>query len=388
MNILQVVPYFPPAYAFGGPVSVAYSISKELVKRGHNVTVYTTDAKNPSERLKVMPVMDVDGIEVHYMRNLCLSPIRLSNFFIPPEVAFVSKSELRKFDVIHLHEFTTFQNVMIAHNARKVGVPYVLQTHGSIQISGRRRRKLLFNILFGNKILRGASKVIALSSVEKLQYRSVGLPDHKIVIIPNGIDLSNFANLAPKGSFKSNFKIGSRKKIILYLGRIHKTKGIDLLIRAFAFLVNTFKDENLLLVIAGPDDGNLATLKSLVNALGITELVLFTGFVENKDKLNALSDAIIFVTPSFYGFPVTFLEACAAGTPIITTQSTDFLDWINGNVGLVTSLRVDELAHAMHRIIEDSQLRETFSSNGKKMVESNFSIKKIVDKLEQVYTNA
>lgn len=387
MKILQVVPYFHPAYAFGGPVKVAYSISKELVERGHNVTVYTTDVKSQTERLIGPRIMDVDGIEVHYMRNLSMAPVKMSNLFLSPELISTCKSELHKFDVVHLHEFTTFQNIVVAHYARKAGVPYILQAHGSIPLSGRRKRKLLFNTLFGNKILRNASKVIALSSVEKLHYRRVGLPDHKIVIIPNGIDLSDYVNLPTKGSFKNKFKIGSGKKIILYLGRIHETKGIDLLINAFAFLIDTFKDDNTLLVIAGPDDGNLATLKSLVDSLGISDLVVFTGFVEIGDKINALVDATLFVTPSFYGFPMTFLEACATGTPIITTSSADFLEWIDDNVGFVTSPKVCDMANAMHRIVYDDELRQTFSSNCRKMVESNFSIERVVNNLEQVYAD-
>jgi len=53
MRILQVVSYFPPAYAFGGPVKTAYQISKELIKRGHEVVVYTTDAKDFDSRLEM-----------------------------------------------------------------------------------------------------------------------------------------------------------------------------------------------------------------------------------------------------------------------------------------------------------------------------------------------
>jgi len=61
MRILQVVPYFLPAYAFGGPVKVAYQISKELTKRGHEVVVYTTDAKDPDSRLNVESVRNIDA---------------------------------------------------------------------------------------------------------------------------------------------------------------------------------------------------------------------------------------------------------------------------------------------------------------------------------------
>jgi glycosyltransferase involved in cell wall biosynthesis len=386
MKILQVVPYFHPAYAFGGPVKVAYSISKELVKRGHSVTVYTTDIKSQTERLNVPNVMDVDGIEVHYMRNLFLAPVRMSNLFLSPELILTCKSELPKFDLVHLHEFTTFQNIVVSHYSKKYGVPYVLQAHGSIPIIGRKGRKLLFNAMFGNKILRNASKVFALTNIEKMHYQLRGFTDEKITIIPNGIDLSDYEHLPPKGSFKKEFRIQSGKKIILYLGRLHKTKGIRLLINAYAYLVKTLGCKDTLLVIAGPDDGYLNEVISLVTSLGISDSVLFTGFIDNEDKLAALVDANVFVTPSFYGFPMTFLEACAVGIPIVTTMQGDSLEWINGNVGSVTPSTYNELAEALRLVISDVELAHNFSVNCKKTVGTLFSIEKIVDRIEHVYS--
>ncbi len=128
----------------------------------------------------------------------------------------------------------------------KDGVPYILQAHGSIPIFGRKKRKLLFNAFFGNRILKNASRVIALSRVEKVHFERIGIPDYKIVIVPNGIDLFEYSNLGTLGSFKNKYKIGDERKIVLYIGRIHETKRIDLLIRAFAILINTFKDNRLL----------------------------------------------------------------------------------------------------------------------------------------------
>ncbi|MDI6846757.1 MAG: glycosyltransferase family 4 protein [Candidatus Bathyarchaeia archaeon] len=103
------------------------------------------------------------------------------------------------------------------------------------------------------------------------------------------------------------------------------------------------------------------------------------------DKMAALVDSDVFVTPSFYGFPMTFLEACAVGTPIITTTLRDHLPWIDGNVGCVTSPNLSEMAEAMYRIISNEELREKFSRNCKRFVKSEFSLEKAAEKLEQVY---
>jgi glycosyltransferase involved in cell wall biosynthesis len=82
---------------------------------------------------------------------------------------------------------------------------------------------------------------------------------------------------------------------------------------------------------------------------------------------------------------VTFLEACAVGTPIITTTLGDTLEWINDNVGYVTPPECCDLAEAANMILSDIELAERFSRNCRKIVKSAFSLEKVVDKLEQVY---
>jgi len=296
------------------------------------------------------------------------------------------RKDIHRFDVIHLHEYRTFQNLVVHHYAKKYAVPFVLQAHGTLpRIMTKQRLKWLYDVLFGYRLLRDASKVIALSQMEAEQYRGMGVPEEKIEVIPNGIDLSEYADLPPKGSFKKKFNIPDDKKIILYLGRIHKTKGIDFLVKAYAYLTKNLKYQNAVLVIAGPDDGFLAEVMSLVGSLGISDSVLFTGFMSSDDKLEALVDADVFVTPFFYGFPMTFLEACATVTPIITTTLGDTLEWIDGNVGYVTPPKYSDSAKAILEIISDDELHEKFSRNCRETVKSKFSLEKVVDKLEQIY---
>jgi glycosyltransferase involved in cell wall biosynthesis len=389
MKILQVTPYFPPAYAFGGPVKVVYQISRELIKRGHEVVVYTTDIKDFGSRLEIDSSNTIEGMKVHRFRNISLTLVKKLKLFITPQLALFARKEVRKFDIIHLHEYRTFQNIVIHHYARKYNVPYVLQAHGSLpRIEAWQKLKWVYDILFGYRLLRDASKVIALNRVEVDQYRRMGVPEKKIIIIPNGIDLSKYANLPSKGFFKKKFGIPEEKKIILYLGRIHKTKGIGLLIRAYAHLINEVKCRNAVLVIAGPDDGYLNDAKALANSLGLYDSVMFTGFISSEDKLKALVDAEVFVTPSFYGFPMTFLEACTVGTPIVTTSLGDTLEWIDGNVGYVAQSTPSDLAEAVRRILSDDELRRRFSKNCIEIVKLEFSIEKVVKRLEKVYEEA
>ena len=384
MKILLVIPYFYPAEAFGGPVKVAFDVGKELVKRGHDVVVFTSDARDLENRLGVESD-EVEGMSVYYFRNLSMFFVKWSKLFITPDLYRKMKLDIESFDIIHAHEYRTYQNIVVHKFAKKYGVPYVLQAHGSLPKVGRQARKWLYDVLFGLNLLRDASKGIALSSAEAEQYRRMGVPEEKITIVPNGIDLAEYANLPAKGCFKRKFGIPEEKKIILYLGRIHRTKGIDLLIKAYAYLVKKTGYKDAILVIAGPDDGYLNEAKNLVKSLNIANLVIFTGFISKEDKLKALVDSEVFVTPSFYGFPMTFLEACVIGTPIVTTNLGDTLEWIDDKAGHVTRPTPYDMAEAIYDIISDEELRKSFSKNCVEIVKSSFSIEGVASKLEEVY---
>jgi glycosyltransferase involved in cell wall biosynthesis len=375
MKILQVVPFFSPVH--GGSAIVPYYISRELARRGHEVTIFSGDYKLSREWVGSLHEVKVCSFKTW---------LGWAKFYVTPSIINHANERIKYFDLIHMHNYRSFQNIVVHYYAMKYGVPYVLQAHGSLpRIGSWRKLKWIYDALFGYKFLRDASKVIALSRVEAEQYRSMGIPEEKIAIIPNGIDLSEYDDLPPKGSFRKKFNIPDDKKIILYLGRIHKTKGIDFLIRAYAHLRNEMKFKDAILVMAGPDDGYLRKAKSLAVMLGVYDSVLFTGFISSNDKLRALVDADVFVTPSFHGFPMTFLEACAVGTPIVTTSLGDTLEWIDNKVGYVTQPTPHDLTEAIYKIISDGNLRRTFSRNCSEVVQSNFSIEKVVERLENVY---
>ncbi len=385
MNILQVAPIMDPDNLWTGPHRVVFDISKRLSEMGNKVTVCTSDMSDRTTRIKSNPQSVSDGFEIVRVRNLSRHFYRTSGLLVTPDLGRFLSERIRDYDVIHVHEYMTYQNIIVHKFAKKYKIPYILQVHGSLPILEKTVRKWLYYVSFGSRLLVDASKVIALSQTEAERYRALRVPRRKIAVVPNGIDLSEYVDLPPIGSFKKKSNIQDDKKIILYLGRVHRSKGIGFLIKAYAYLVSTMKLNDVLLVIAGPDDGYLAEANSLSHSLGIADSTLFTGFISAEDKREALVDASVFVTPSFYGFPLTFLEACAVGTPIVATTLGDRLEWINGNVGYVTPPNYHKLAKAMYRIISNNELADKFSRNGKEIVGSEFSLEKTVDRLEQVY---
>lgn len=386
MRVLHVTNTFYPAWAYGGIARVAYELCKKLVERGHDVTVFTTDAYNKSNRIKResnKPVI-IDGMKVYRFRNIS-NWLAWKRYPTPLSLVPTAKQTVKECDIIHIHVFRSSLSIPIYHYAKKYGVPYVLQAHGSLvkEIQRRRSRKV-FDLFFGYRILKDASKVIASTKTEAEQYKKMGVDEGKIEIVPNGIDLSEYGNLPEKGKFRRKYSIGDDEKMILYLGRIHKIKGIDLLVEAFSGLIKELDDVRL--VIVGPDDGFLSTLKKQIEDLKIGDKILLTGLIPEKDKSGAYVDADVYVLPSVYEtFPITVLETCACGTPVIVTDRCGIANIVNNNVGYVVEHNKDQLQDAIFKILTNVELRRYFGEGGKKLVREKFSWDIVVEQLEKIY---
>lgn len=384
MQILQVIPYFVPAWDRGGPLNAAYNLSKELVKRGHQVTVYTTDILNKDSKIKNKEVI-IDGIKIKRFTNLSNFIAYNQNIYLTPGIICYIDKTLKDFDIIHIHEYRTLQNVIVYHYANKYGIPYILQPHGSLpRIITKQGLKSIYDELWGYKLLRNASKIIALTQPEAEQCKNLGITSNKIEIIPNGIDLNEFNDLPIKGEFKKKHSINNKDKIILFLGRINAIKGVGMLVKAHAKLLKQIKDVKL--VIVGPDDGYLSKLKQLITDLKIGGNVIITGPLYGRNKLEAYVDAELYVLPSIYEiFAITVLEAMACGTPVIVTDRCGIANIIGEQAGIVVPCNEDALGEAILNILGDVEKRQEYGYKGKLLARENFNWDKISKQIEVVY---
>ena len=309
MKILEVTNLFAPIH--GGAAEAPYQLCKHLAKRGHEVTLYTSDFKLSQEYITPIPEVKVRAFKTW---------LNMANLHVTPSIINVIK-EIKHFDVIHVHNYRTFQNIVICHYAKKYGVPYVLQSHGGVlPIVQKQGLKRIYDTLVGYKILKSAGKVIAGNETEVGEYEKMGVNRSRIVVIPPFYNIEEFSQLPPPGQFRQKYNI-KEKHIILFMGRIHQIKGIDFLVDAFHRLSQ--QREDIFLAIVGPDSGYKSTLEKQIARLGLSGKVLFTGLLGGVDKLSALVDATMLVQTSIYERgPGSPFEAILCGTPIIITKDT------------------------------------------------------------------
>jgi glycosyltransferase involved in cell wall biosynthesis len=243
--------------------------------------------------------------------------------------------------------------------------------------------KYLSDRIIYHSIIKNASKVIALSQSESRLYEKVGVKNASIEVIPNAIDRAYFEKLPARGEFRQRYCIDREEQIVLFLGRIHETKGLALLLQAFRGLKKEVR--HVRLIIVGPDGGYLARLKTIIKSLGITDDVLLTGPLYDDAKLEAYVDADVFAYPSSYEvFGLSPLEACACGTPTIVTNRCGVAEWIK-NVACVIDYDAEQLQSAMRYILQSAHRRGEMGRKSLKMVVEQYNMDRVADDLEKTY---
>ena len=396
MKILHVAHFFYPCLSAGGVVNASYQIAS---KQGKDDDVKVISSDSCKERLKFPNGrydVDVDGIKVDYFKNLS-NGFKLKTMLDTPLAApFKISKDIKDYDIVHIHEHRQTLAIIASYFARKNNIPYIVQAHGSVlPFFQKEGLKNLFDKVFGFKILHNASCVFALTEVEKEQYLKMGVDEDKIEIVPLGINLEEYENLPAYGKFRSKFNIGENDKLILFVGRIHEIKGLDLLLDAFNDLIVQSNEKNSLenidcssikLAIVGPDDGYLVKLEEKVKEYSLEENVIITGPLYKEEKQEALVDCDLFVIPSKYeSFTTSGLEAMACSKPLVLTKNNHIHDWVDGNVGIACEDNKDSLREAIGKVLFDEELSQIFAENGNKLIKEKYNWDIINDQILEIY---
>ncbi len=294
---------------------------------------------------------------------------------------------VRAADVLHGHGLYAGPNFIFGREARRQRKPLVYHVHGFFEpyiLRRSRWKKRLVHRLFENDNFRAVRLWRALTLKEADQIRGCGIRQ-PIVIIPNGLDPAGFPKPLDLDSpidtplIKQLAKTSLR---LLFLGRIHPKKGLDLLLPAWAKLSGLAKDWQL--VIAGPDEqGYLAQVRALARSLGLEQQVFFTGPVTGPAKISLLHSADLFILPSYSeGFSMSVLEAMACGLPVIATKACNFPEILTEQAGWECAATQDSLADSLRQALECSVIgRKQRGQNGRRLVETRYAWPAIIQNL-------
>lgn len=382
MKVLHVVPSL--ASGFGGPSTAAIELCRELVKQGLDVSIFTTDADIKGRlRVKLNTVVDIDGIKVIYFPVQFFQKYKFS---LP--LAKALRERIPFFDIIHIHSLFQFSTCIASYYCRKYQRPYIIRPLGHLDpflLKRHRFRKFIYMSMFERKNLKHSSLIHFTTESERRLALSAGI-EYPSFVVPMGIDLKRFSRLPLQDSFRLRYPELKNKKILLFLGRINFKKGLDILVRAFAYLLTERDDVHL--VIAGPDDeGYSKKIKKFLKKEDILDMTTFTGMLLGEDKLAAFRDSEIFALPSYSeNFGLSVVEAMACGTPAVISNKVGIYKELEENrAGLIVETDPESLLEGIQTLLDDEALRIKIAENGKKFVKEYFDIEKIAGSVIEIY---
>ncbi len=386
LRILHIIPYYDPAWAYGGSTRVVSDLTRHLAARGHAVTVLTTDALDAQHRAEI-GCATIEGVQVIRCHNLS-NRLAWNRIFVPVGLGRTVAQLLPQVDVAHLHEIRSLLNAAALPRLLRHHTPYIVTPHGGLPAElGRTAFKRLYDALIGRRLLDRVTFLHALTDMERQQAVDLGVPPEKVVVIPNGIDPGAFDVPADVPAFKRHFDIPAGQPVVGFVGRLNAIKGLDFLLDAFAALLARKPDAVLLLV--GPDDGARAALEAQVARLGIGGSVRFTGMLTNPaDKAAAYRAADVYVLPSRYeNLPTTVLEALLLGTLCVVSDRCGLAAQLaEANVAQVMPFgAADRLSDLLVQALDQPEAAHSRAARGRAYVIEHFSWEAVTDRWEAVY---
>src|SRR5205807_3123757 len=186
LRVLQVTPYYAEAWAYGGVPRAATALARGLARRGHQVTVCTTDAAEP--RARARGAAGAAGVEVRVFANVSNALAYHLQLFLPRGMDAWLAEHAGDFDVAHLHACHNVPTAVAARRLTAAGVPYVLSPHGTApRIERRRALKWVFDHTVGRGVLDGAARLLAVSEAECRQLVALGVTPAAISVVPNPV---------------------------------------------------------------------------------------------------------------------------------------------------------------------------------------------------------
>ena len=299
------------------------------------------------------------------------------------------RRNLKAFDIMHFHAIWNYPTAAAAHYCRRYKKPYIIAPRDALYtyaLGKNAWKKWPYYTLIGKRDIQGAAAIHFTTEDELERCHPFLDLKYKAIIVPNGIDISEFDNLPETGRLKERYPFLNNKKVILFLGRIHWKKGLDLLAKAYGKVARERNDVHLLIV--GPDEGKYERkLRQLLKIEGVLERVTFTGMLTGKEKLETYAGCTLFVLPSYSeNFGMTVIEAMACGLPVVISDQVGIhREVAKDSAGLVVNCDSEQLAQAMIKLLDDTDLSQRMGENGRRLVNERFTLDKIATKMIEVY---
>lgn len=360
VRVLHVSSYFAPAFAYGGPPRTILGLCAALREAGVEVTVFTTTANGGQD----LPASFDEGSSLEGIRVRYFPRSMPRRFFGVSGMREALKRELASFDLVHVHGIWNVPGWLAIDACRRQGVSYVVSPRGMLDagsLAHHRMRKEIFYRLRERRNLQGASFLHATSPQEAESLRRLHIGP-EVVVVPNGVHEPRPHKTA---DFRARHHLPTNARLISFLGRLHPTKRLDLLVDAFRKVRGAVPDS--FLVLAGRPDGIDP------RDLGLGERGLWLGELEDAEKWELLRESGVLVMCSdSESFGLSVLEALSVGVPVVVTRTCPWEEVEARGCGFWVGQDADSVAEGIQRILKDEARARRMSESARALVAERY----------------
>lgn len=373
MKVVQVAPYYPP-YPGGQERHVA-NLSRHLARRGHEVTVLTSNhpagaADETRDGIRVVRV----PLRGRVLRNPLVKGMD------------AHRRLLEEADVVHMHNEHAYTSWVASRMLAGGPVPQVLTCHGQLRFGNAALDAVerAYNATVGAGILKRMDRVVALSPTDEAYLQGLGVDPARTTVVPNALEPPARAPAEAVRAFRDKNGLGEAP-LLLFVGPLLRRKAPQLLVKALPAVLARHPGAKA--VFLGEGDA-LPECRRLVLRHGLGASVVFPGRVPRDDLYAAYQGAAAFViTSSSEGLPTTLLEALALGTPAVVSDLPAIADWFSDTTALVDP-RTPALAEAVSAILADPEAARAKAKRGMDLVATRFSWDTVVQEVLATYAAA
>lgn len=369
MRVLHLNPYFFPYR--GGIERRIWGLSKELVKRGHEVFVLTSLLPDTK------PEETVDGVRVRRLESKFYDIANYNPPFLTTKGIAEAIRDIAP-DVIDFHYRWAPDYTRSVKKVRK-DIPVVFTFHNTFgEGEGLEGRISYLSDSIFKYFLRQCDLVVCVSDFIRRDLKGRGIKEEKLRVVYNGIDLTPDAEVARLRALPGR----PAAPYAVFAGRLVRTKGLNMLVEAVSRLKHPL---NFKICGEGPE---LESLKDEASDFGVADRFDFLGYTEEAVKRQLIAQADLMVHPAtFESFGIILLEAIDLGCPIVST-SVGGVPEVVGDAGvLVTPGSPEELTLAIDALMADPARREAMSRQGRAHA-GRFAWSALAPEVERAYASA
>jgi glycosyltransferase involved in cell wall biosynthesis len=382
--VLHVIETISPRE--GGPPRVVSGLAAAQRALGIDAQILCGDGSRLPEYAEYWQ-RHVHGFPVPYLHTITAGG---ANLFAPrAESQSWLRENLPTFDLVHVHQLWRPVTTLAAVAARRLRVPYLLTPHNTLTrfaLGQKKAKKTLARWLLWDRIFAAAAGFHALNELEATEIRQCLESECRLFVVPNGVSLDEFTEpLESAVSVPASLSPPrGPRPFILSLGRLHASKGADLLLEAFANLSGDYPTVQL--ACAGPDFGILSSLRRRAAELGLSARTHFLGEVSGSERLWLLRNAVCLAQPSKNeGNSLSILEAMACARPVVISDHCKFPEVAREKAGLITSLSTSDLTTALDVYLRDPTRSDADGRCARALVERSYTWDIIARSVERIY---